>query len=361
VSPAAIRASLLASMMALAVSCQDDPVAVAPASGGGDHGRTLVIAAVGQLTSARHTPAAFAHFRDQVLALRPGMDESVSDEAELFAVTQAVDVVRQIPEAPHGAEALVLTVWPLALAPPIEAPIPGARDLDRWTPWMPTASETAQAYLERLCGDPLALECKNVVPEGQAVVVGALAIERLTERARRAVSLCLTCSDPTWAARLGVWELLDREATASRARAQKRFAPARWPVAGVGGREPGRGPLLAVEENGAMELRGVPFSPDDEPAAIEALRAARESTGLLRVHLPPKLTTERVRRAQGVAAAAGYTSIALVARDAAYPYRPRDYVIGVKDRPPVKDGDPIQVLLRVLDTRARKAGDKTAP
>ncbi len=343
-------------MVALLASCKDDPVAVTAGTGtASEHGRAALIAAVTELGVARHTPAAFARFRDRVLALRPTMDDTVAEEAERLAVTQAVEVARQVPGAAGGAAPLVLTVWPLALAPELEAPEPGHPDADPYQPWLPLAGEDEASYLERLCGDLLALECKGVVPEGHAALVAGQAISRMTERARRAVSLCLTCSDDAWKASIAGWEALDSQAITAATAARTRYAPARWPLAGEAAGPPADGPLLKATDEGALELGAEVIVPDSEAEAIALLQTARGTTTILRLHLPPRMAADRVRRIQQLAGRAGFAQIALVARAPAYPFATRDYRLGVKDALPVRDADPLQILLRVLDARVRKA------
>ncbi|HUQ08253.1 MAG TPA: hypothetical protein VM261_37420 [Kofleriaceae bacterium] len=300
-------------------ACSSDRIEVAPTSpASGDGGHAALVAAVNQLHTAGHTAAAFRVFGARVLELRPHMDETVAEEAELLATIEALPVVRDATTRGEPIDALALSVWPFALAPAIAAPIPGTPQPDRWIVWAPASGEDLRVYLERLCGSVLALECKDVVPEGHVGVVGALALERLTDRARRAVATCLTCSDEKWAKAVLGWEELERAATATVTSVRDANAPSRWPEAGTA--------AVAV------------------PSASVLVR---------HVHVPPDQRVERVRYALDDARSDGAKAIALLARERAYPYRLRAYVIPTSvTRLPVRDGEPVQMLARALDARA---------
>ena len=310
--------------LALAVAlggCKDDPIAVAPATSSGDGSRAALLEAAGALRAASHTAAAYRTFAARVLALRVDMDETVAEEAELLVASEALAVVRGAPARGETAEVLALAVWPIALAPPIAAPIPGTPQADRWTAYIPVAGEDHRAYLERLCGTELALACKDVVPEGHLDVVGALAVQRLADRARRAIAVCVTCGEPRWAQTIAGWEEVARAATATVDAARSANAPSRWPEAGAA---------------------AVPV-----PTASGAVR---------HVHLSPDARVERVRYALDDARAAGATAIALLARERAYPYALRAYVIPTSTKQlPVRPGEPVQMLTRALDANPLRA------
>jgi hypothetical protein len=307
---------LAAAVLFFAAACSSDKIDVAP-SVGSDKNRGAVLSALADLRAAQHTPMAFRHYSDRILALRAGMDETVADEAELLSVTEALVVLQRAAATQAPLDALALTVWPLGLAPEIAADVPGQPSPDEWAAWIPQASDSPGTYLERLCGGVLALECKDVVPEGHLAVVDALVLERFTERARRAVATCLTCGEPGWKANVAGWEALDREATAHDDATRERFHPRRWPIAGEGAVDVPEGKVPLVE-------------------------------------LDPAARAERVRYALEDARARGVPRIALVAREVAYPYRRRAYLIPAGAKLPVRDGEPVQVLTRALDAAARR-------
>jgi hypothetical protein len=310
-------------------ACSSERIDVAPAAASGDGGHAALVAAVNELRAAGHTAAAYRAFAARVLELRRHMDETVAEEAELFATIEALPVVRDAAARGEPADVVAMAVWPLALAPGITAPIPGTPHADRWMVYAPAAGEDQSAYLERLCGSVLALECKDVVPEGHVGVVGALAIERLTDRARRAVATCLTCSEETWAKAVTGWEDLSRGVSSAVSGVRSANAPSRWPEAG---------------------------------AASVALPPA--SGQVRHVHVPPDQRVERVRYALDDARGDGVKAIALLARERAYPYHLRAYVIPTSlKKLPVREGEPVQMLARVLDARAGQtaAGARRRP
>jgi hypothetical protein len=299
-------------------ACASDRIDVAPGASSSDGNRAKLIAAVDTLRAAGHTAAAYRTFAATVLELRHGMDETVAEEAELLAVTEALPVVKNAGARGESVEQLALAVWPLALAPPIAAPIPGTPQADKWTSYVPAPGEDDHAYLERICGTLLALECKDIVPEGQLGVVGALAVQRLTDRTRRAVATCLTCSDPSWGKTVGAWEELASTSTAGVSAVRSANSPARWPEAGAA--------AVAV------------------PPASSQVR---------HVHVPPDQRVERVRYAIDDARKDGVPAIALIARERPYPYRERAYIIPTSlKKLPVREGEPVQMLTRALDARA---------
>ncbi len=315
-----MRALVVTALAALALAaalggCKDDPIAVAPAASSGDGSHAALVEAAGALRAASHTAAAYRTFAARVLALRVDMDETVAEEAELLIATEALPVVRGASARGETAEVLALAVWPIALAPPIAAPIPGTPEADRWAAYVPAAGEDHRAYLERICGTELALACKDVVPEGHLDIVGALAVQRFTDRARRAIATCSTCGEPRWAQTVAGWEQVARAATATVDAARRAHAPSRWPEAGA--------------------------------AAVPVPPASAE---VRHVHLSPDARVERVRYALDDARAAGAASIALLARERAYPYPRRAYLIPTSTkRLPVRAGEPVQMLTRALD------------
>ena len=223
------RALAVSALVALA-ACGQDPIAVAD-RGGADHNRAALLAAALQCRTAGNTPEAFAAFAQSVLTLRVGMDETVAEEAELLVLGLALDAVSALPGAATGAEAPILKVWPIGLAPRITAPVPGRPLSDAWSEYIAGADEDVARYVMRLCGAQLARECGHVVPEGQAAVVASVAIERFTDRIRAAVATCLTCGHDVCKHRIAGWEALDRAAVAYVQPARQRSAVERWPVA----------------------------------------------------------------------------------------------------------------------------------
>lgn len=337
---AAVAAGVLA-------ACSPDPVQVSPERGV-EHNQGALNAAVARFTGDGRKPEAYARFTRELLALRPGMDSTVADLAELQSVGLMLDAALKVPGAATGAADAIRTIWPLALAPPITAPIPGLPPADAWTEWMPRDDDTDASYLERLCDKLLARQCRNVVPEGQAAVVAAVAIREATGRMRRAVASCPTCTEPIWAQRVAAWADLDRAATANVGRARVAAEPARWPMAGGGATAVPEGPLLEVAADGLTTLDGDEVPP---PALISRLASARRASRAraLLVHLLPSAASEQVRTLLARAGAAGFAELAIIARLPAFPWQARAYRLPVTASLPVRDADTVQVLVRFLD------------
>lgn len=344
------RALALALSGLLAAACGQDPIAVAE-RGGADHNRAALLAAARQCRTAGNTPAAFAAFAKSVLTLRVGMDETVAEEAELLVLGLALDAVSGLPGAATGADAPMLEVWPIGLAPRITAPVPGRPLSDAWSEYMAGPDEDVGRYVMRLCGAQLALECGHVVSESQAAVVASVAIERFTDRIRAAVATCLPCGHDVWKQRIAGWEALDRAAVAYVQQAKQRGAVARWPVAGPGAQPLPAGPTLALDDDGALWVGDEAVGPT---ALVAFLAAARREAGsdTLRIHLTPGAPTDRLRAAMAQARAAGFTRVALAARVPRYPWNLVGYTLDVGATLPVRDADPVQILARVLDVRS---------
>lgn len=337
-----------ARVLALALAaCSPDRIEVSPERGV-EHNHAALNAAVGRFTAAGRGPEAFQKFSREVLALRTGMDSTVAELTELQTVALMLDAAAQIPGAATGAADAIRTIWPLALAPPITAPIPGLPPADAWAAWMPRVDDTDASYLERLCAELLARQCRNVVPEGQPAVVAAVAIREAFERIRRAVASCPVCTEPIWAQRVASWAELDRAATANVGRARDAAHPARWPVAGPGAREVPAGPLLRVAADGLATLDGDDLSPPELVARLASARRTSRSHTLL-VHVLPSAASEQVRTLLARAGAAGFAELALIARIPAFPWSARAYRIPVAASLPVRDADTVQVLARFLD------------
>lgn len=337
-----------AGALALALlACSPDRVQVSPERGV-EHNHAALNAAVGRFTAAGRTPAAFAELGRKILELRPGMDSTVADLAELQVVALMLDAAAKIPGAATGASEAIRTLWPLALAPPITAPVPGLPPADAWAPWMPRDGDTDASYLERLCDKLLARQCRHVVPEGQPAVVAAVAIRDAYERIRRDVAACPTCTEPIWARRVEAWADLDRAATANVGRARAAADPARWPMAGPGAGEVPSGPLLTIADDGLATLDGEEVSPPELVTRLASARRTSKARALL-VHVPPSAASEQVRTIAARASAAGFAEIALIARVTDFPWAARAYRIPVDAPLPVRDADTVQILARYLD------------
>ena len=180
-----------------------------------DYNQGAVLAAVDKFVTSGRTPEAYAELSQTAFELRNGMDRSVAREAELKLMVLALAPVQSVHAKPMSdqIDALALTVWPTLLAPVLEADDLLVKRDPRAAAMMPKPGEDSHGYLLRLCGGPLASDCKQVVPELQGAVIASIATRHATERVRNAVADCVMCgADQGWHEAVRAWEALDRMA-----------------------------------------------------------------------------------------------------------------------------------------------------
>ena len=320
-------------------ACSSDAVGIRPAS---DVRSGALGAAVDGFVAAGRTPAAYAELARVVAALRPDAPKPFVDQAELELVVLALEPVRAVRarSMAEQTELLALTVWPTLLAPALQAP--PQPELE------PRRGEDPARYVRRLCGGPLAATCQRTVPELQGEVVLALAIHRAASRARAAIAGCLPCGrDPGWHEIGLAWEQLDRAASGTSGELLRRAEPDNWPVAGAAAADaPG---LDEVE----LTARGNVLVGDRDlgPDRVGVLRGLRDEGEVLALHLRPDASLAQVRAALGDARAAGCARVALIAREAGYPWGRRAYWVGPGQALPA--GTSLQQVLQALDAAAR--------
>jgi hypothetical protein len=346
-----VIASVIAPAFVLA-ACQQASISVSVGSAGADYHHTALIAAIDHYIAAKRTPDAFAVLANTVATLRPGMDRSVAEEAERKLLVMALE-----PETAEAAKpiadqetALATTVWPMLLEPPIEADAilevkdPKAAEL------APRAGEDAPAYLQRLCGSVLAATCKHAVPELQPALVRALAIRRATERVRTAVEDCMMCgSDAGWHAAVDGWEALDRAASAAVVDQERQADHENWPIAGAAAdTDPGL-PEAELDVHGDLVIGDHKYGPNQ--LRIDVLRELRGSGDVIALHVLPDTTLAAVRAILVDARTAGCARVAIVAREAEYPWRRHVYWIadGSGMRANLRPTDTLQLLLHAID------------
>jgi hypothetical protein len=254
------------------------------------------------------------------------------------------------------AEALALTVWPTLLAPAFEADgLLVKRDASA-AALMPSPGEDSQAFLLRLCGGPLASECKQIVPESQAAVVAALAVRRATERVRNAMAECVMCGNaPGWHEAVRAWEILDRTASSGIDEVERQADPDNWPVAGGAAEDDPKLPEAEINETGALVVAGKRYSGDQR---IAALREARCDGPALALHLRPEMTLAQVRGLLSDVRRSGATRVAVIARAAQYPWNRKAYWIadGTGTQTGLRQTDSLQLLLHAVDAVAQGPG-----
>ena len=336
----------------LVAACSQERIGVSTTTADYNHG--ALRAAVDAFVAAQRTPDAFAALAQQVLALRGGMDRSVADQAELKLVVLALAPLQAVGAKPMSeqVDALALTVWPTLITPRIEADALVVKRDPRAIELLPKRDEDARAYLQRLCGGPLAGDCKQVVPEYQGHAVAALAIRRATERARNAVAGCLMCtSEPGWRDAVRQWEALDRAANTSIHEIERKASPDNWPIAG-GASAPDPGlPEAEVTPAGEIIIGGQRYGAPARIDALRELRFMRGEDGPIALHVRPETTLAQLRALAADAKKSGAPKIAVLSREPQYPWERRIYWIaeGVGQRSGLRPTDSVQLLLHTMD------------
>jgi len=344
-------------VVALLAACERPSVDVVTGDSS-DYNRRALSAAVDEFVANGRTNQAYAELANTVLELRPGMDRTVAEEAELKLVVLALPPVKSV-QAKSMAEqvdALALTVWPTLLSPPIEADAMLIQRDAKAAQLHPRAGEDARAYLQRLCGSLLAGDCKQVVPEHQGAVVAAVATRRAMERVRNAVADCVMCgADPGWREAVRSWESLDRTANGYLHDVERRSHPDNWPIAGNAA-ETGANLTdvtalwreAEINTLGEVVVGGHRYIGADR---IEALRELRAESDTITLHLRPELTLAQVKGILADAKKSGASKVAIVARAPEYPWERRYYWLSDagKTRVGLRPTDSLQLLLHTID------------
>jgi hypothetical protein len=348
---------VLALALLLLAACGQERVEVTKATAG-DYNQAALQTAVDEFVANGRTPEGYAELAKAVLVLRPGMDRSVGQQAELRLIVLALRPVLAVQgkSMAEQVDALALTVWPTLLAPRIAADDVLIKRAPEAAELQPKPGEDARAYLQRLCGGPLSSECKQIVPEHQGAVVAALAIRRAMERARNAVSDCVMCgSDPGWHDAIRSWESLDRSAHGWLSDIERRARPDNWPIAGNAS-ETGQNLTdvtalwreAEINAVGEVVIGGQRYFGD---ARIDALRDLRADSDTISLHLRPELTLAQVKGILADAKKSGAHKVAIIARAPEYPWERRIYWLSDEGstRVGLRPTDSLQLLLHTID------------
>lgn len=342
------RAWVLVAALGLA-ACSQDAIGVAPPSGS-DYGRAALGAAIERFVAGGRTLDGFATLVADVRALRPRMDEVVAEEAERRLLTLALEPASRDSLDPAAAPKFARALWSFALGRTLTA-----KDLDgtadrRPDPMLPTPSESDVAYLLRLCDGPLAVECRNTIPEAHPALVRAAATRRVVERLRNVVAACYPCrGEPEWAAAVERWEAIDRSAQARIRGLAKATAPSNWPAAGPAATERAVEREARMDLNGDLFIDGVMVPPAEQGAAM-----ARGGVTLVGLQVAPVAPWSLVSAVVAAGRAAG-VRVLLDARVDAYPWPMRRYDVSDVRLPASAASQPVQVVLRDLDARRAPA------
>jgi len=321
-----------------------------------DYKQKELVLAIDKFVKANRTPEAYAELSQTVSALRPSMDRTVGREAELRMIVLALGPVQQLQTKSirERIDALALTVWPTLLSPPISADTRLVVHDARAPELLPKPGEDPDQYIIRLCGEPLARQCKRVVPERQGEIIEQLAIRRATERVRNAVEDCASCSadqggDPGWKSAVMNWESLDRNATQTLVEVERDAEPDNWPVSGAAAEDDPGLPEAQLSTRGDLIVGGRSYGPNQQ--RIDVLKELRADSEVIAIHLHPDTTLAQVRAVLVDAKKAGAKRVAVIAREAFYPYHRKVYWVadGYGLRANLRPTDSLQLLLHAID------------
>jgi hypothetical protein len=344
----------LALLLAFAAACGQDKIDV-HVSGEADYNHKALLAAVDTFVTKGRTAEAYGELAAKVTELRSGMDRSVAREAELKLVVLALGPVRASAGKPIRTQidTLGLAVWPTLLAPAVEEDkLLVVRD-PKVPQLVPKPGEDADAYLLRLCGGPLAADCKHVVPEYQGQVVRSLAYRNATERTRNAIEDCQPCqgegADPGWHQAELQWEEIDRSSAETIVDTERVADPDNWPIAGAASEDDPQLPEAELTPRGDIVVGGHAYGPNQ--LRIDVLRELRGNSDVIALHLHPDTTLAQAKGVLLDARKAGATRVAVIAREPTYPYRRRAYWIaaGIGLRANLRATDSLQLLLHAID------------
>ncbi len=337
--------------LVLLAACAKQTIEVSTKESISDYGHSALVAAIDTYVKAGRTPEAFAQLAHTALELRPTMDRYVGEEAERKLVVLALEPVRAVAAKSRSEQidALALTVWPLLIAPPLAADQIMVQRDPKAVELIPKQGETTASYLERLCGGPLAGDCKDVVPEYQGMVVGALATRRAMERVRNAVASCLPCSsEHGWHEAVHGWEAQDQLVNGWIHEVERRADPANWPIAGTAAEVVQDLPEAEINAVGEVMIGGQRYTGTDRVAAFRDLRGDHDAIAM---HLRPEVTLAQVKGLLADAKASGATKIAIVARAPEYPWQRKVYWLSEAGttRAGLRLTDTLQLLLHAID------------
>lgn len=356
--PVLARSLTLAVCLSVVAACGQERVSVSKGDPKSDYNEHALQSAVDEFVAHGRTAQAYADLAKQALALRSGMDRTVGDQAELKLIVLALQPIQAAQGKPMAeqVETLALTVWPTLLAPPIAADAVLVKRDPNAALLMPLAGEDARAYLQRLCGGPLAGDCKQVVPEYQGEVIAALATHRAMERVRNAVSSCVMCgAEPGWHEAVRAWESLDHLAAATAHEVERKADPDNWPIAGEAAET---GTVMddptalwreaEINATGEVVIGGQHYAGDARVAALRDLRSDSETIAL---HLRPELSLAQVKGVISDAKKSGANKVAIVARAPKYPWERKVYWLSDSGhtRLNLRPTDSLQLLLHTID------------
>ncbi|MEO7092130.1 MAG: hypothetical protein ABI175_02690 [Polyangiales bacterium] len=346
-------------MALLAAACGQERIKVTPGDKASDYNERALQAAIDEFVVNGRTAPAYADLSKQTLTLRSGMDRTVADQTELKLMVLALPPIQAAQAKPMAEqiETLALTVWPTLLAPAFTADDVLIKRDPKAMMLMPQTGEDARAYIQRLCGGPLASDCKQIVPEFQGEVIAAIATHRAMERVRNAVASCVMCAaEPGWHEAVRAWESLDRMAAQTEHDVVRKADPDNWPIAGSAAEtgtkmEDPTALWREAEINlvGEVVIGGQRYT--GGKARIDALRDLRSDSDTIALHLRPEISLAQVKGIVADAKKSGAMKVAIIARGSQYPWERKVYWLsdGGTTRLNLRPTDSLQLLLHTID------------
>lgn len=343
-----MSASRLALILTLAasaaiVACESKRISLVAETDdeGADFGRTALSNAIVALSEKPRDPGAYRILAQRIEEIRPLFNRQVEKEAELRLSVLAVAPLKSglMAPFPEQMQRFATTVWPSVLRFPTEQ------------------GEDVDAYVLRLCTTELALTCNNVVPEYWPVILNARVWRMLKSQVDVAYDRCQWCEDdpsfPDIMDNIRQAHLrLEQEAHDGQDKGQ----PSSWPMAGANASDLGTELIVAFGTDGLVRVSGEKVPDGDWRATIATARAKEE---LLGVHIRPERMVSELLEFLADAKQAGFSRVALVARNRRFPYQAKQYELRSQTTSfrdlRVQRSDSVQVLVQALDRRAGKA------
>ncbi len=302
-------------------------------------GRAALREAMVLFSKSPESPQAYELFATRVEELMPFFSRKVRKDAELRLCTLAIAPLEAglALSAEDQMKAFATTIWPSILEFPT------------------LTSETTDDYIRRLCASSFALDCNNVVPERWPAVLGAKVWRALKSRVAVAYGRCHWCDknsryadlvERTHAIHLQM-ELNARNATLG-------GTPGDWPIAGAHALPLTNELVVSFEAGGVVTVGGHSPTAGDWRSEIAEVQGEKPPLAL---HMrPDRLVAELLEVLRDIHAA-GYSSVALVARRKEFPYASMHYLIDTRVTSKalrVRNGDTIQILVQALEFRDTK-------
>lgn len=331
-------------LVVAAAGCGKDPIKVLDpeTTAGGDFGRAELLAAVDEFRETPTSPLAYAELRGAVDRLQPIFDESNKQLARRLLAFLALGPLEANVERPDAEQIEILgaTVWPTVLGP------------------APREGEGGRAYLDRVCAEELAGECRYIVPEMRYVLIGAKVWRRFRQRAQEAYAACLPCqNDESYRAALRRFDELSFPLESEAATRKGAGHPRAWPRAGAAAMD--WQPITTIEVGGSGELRlsGKSVAANKWRDTLERRHRDSDAVGL---YLRPSASVALARDFVRDLAALGYREIRLQVRDSEYPYDLHYYPIAAGREGAgvgLRSTDTVQVAVLAME-RAVERGAK---